>query len=117
MSEDWAGVAAEIKAAIESVGFPVTFTRPGAGSNIWDDDGSASAAAFTVRGIDAKPQRGRFPATTETTLSRTIVISAPGFAPQMGDKVTIDGAVHSVQKIRMVSPGGVDLLYRVELAA
>lgn len=121
MSEDWAAIATEVGEAIASVGFAATITRPGAGGPASPQQvGSVpkpSPETFTVTVIDDGIKDRYAPGGLVTRRARVLTISATGAVPQEKDVITVRGVDHVIQEIIRLAPGGVDLLYEVELAA
>lgn len=115
MAEDWTGIAAEALAAIADLGFDVILTRDGAQDAPWQ--AALDAQPYVIRVIDGQPWRAYQPATNVTQTGRTLMMGANGFVPLNGDSVTIDDREHSVMRVRKLSPGGVDLLYYLEMNA
>lgn len=119
MSEDWTAVAADVSAALSEVGFEATLTRPAqAPATPWaTPSGSPQTFAITVidDGIKTKYSRADDGALIPRTV-RTLLVSADGEAPRMGDTITIGGVAHEVTAVMPTAPGGEVVVWQVELA-
>lgn len=119
MSEDWGAISADAADAIVSVGFEVTMTRPASdAATPWDEEtGSPESFMITVvdTGIKTKYSRADDGALVPRTV-RTLLVSADGETPKMGDVITIDGRDHEVTAVLPIAPGGEAVMYKVELA-
>ena len=113
MPEDWASVAADITAAIASVGFAATLETPGAntGTNADPIYGAATLTEITVIDDQIK-RRDATGLVTETV--RVLTMSA-SVVPAKGWRVQVLGQWHRIAKVMPLAPGGTDLLVDVEL--
>lgn len=121
MSEDWASIAAEVAFAIEDVGFAATITRKGTGGPSSPDQvnivSKPAPVTFTVRVIDDGIKDRYAPGGLVTRKARVLTISTAGTTPVKKDRITVRGVEHEIQAVMPLAPGGVDLLYEVELEA
>lgn len=118
MAEDWNAIAAEVAAAIAEVGFAATITRRTGPQTPWDN-APATETAYPVTvvddGIKTRYSRADDGALIART-SRVLTIAADGIAPAMGDTITVRGQSHTIAGVTPTAPGGIDLLFDVELA-
>lgn len=123
MAEDWDAIAIEIAEAIGSVGFTATLTRPSGESdepqNPWDPPASPvnPPIPYTVTVIDDGIKTIHVFASQLTRQARVLTIAAGVVIPQHGDTITVRGLTHQIISVNPLAPGGVDLLYDVELGA
>ena len=116
MSEDWIRVAADVVAAIADVGFDITITRTVSGPTTPGDTTPYVPTSLTCKVIDRKPKTMRLPGTAELITMRSIIVAPGAVVPVIGDILTIRGVAHQAGQVHAVAPGGVDLLFIVELA-
>jgi hypothetical protein len=117
MAENWVAIASDVIAAIAGVGFDVIVNRKTSGPvTPWDATATVTAA-LTCKAIDGKPRRIRIDGTSEIRSARVLLVAPGPVVPAQGDKVTVRGILHDVSAVEAVAPGGVDLLYKVELAS
>lgn len=115
--EDWAAIAAEVQDAIASVGFAATVSRTTGGPvNPWDT-GPPTITTYTVTVIDDGIKDRYAAGSLILRKVRVLTIGAVGFVPAISDTITVRGVEHEIQAVMPLAPGGVDLLFEVELAA
>ena len=115
--EDWAAIAAEVAAAIAEVGFAATITRRTGPQTPWDNAPEAETAyPVTVvdDGIKTRYSRADDGALIART-ARVLTVAVGDVAPAMGDTITVGGSLHVIAAVMPTAPGGVALLYEVEL--
>lgn len=117
MAEDWAAIAAEAAGAIADIGFAATVMRKTGGPVTPWDTGAASETTYPVTVIDSGIKRRYDAGTLIVRQYRSLMVGATGFVPAMGDTITLHGVAHEIQAVKPTSPGGVDLLYAVEIGA
>jgi len=140
MAEDWAAVAAEVEAAIASVGdvsqpegFPAVLKRVvlGEAPNEWTPP-SEETTFLTIRVVDDNRRLRDINGTLIGETVRTLMVGA-SVEPLKTDLVAVgitgDQAetaaqtnpdptrYHVIQEVRPFAPAGVVLLYEIELAA
>lgn len=119
MAENWAAIAAEVAAGIAEVGFAATITRPGTGGPKSPEEVGfvpvPAPVTFTVTVIDDGIKDRYAPGGLVTRQARVLTIAATGVVPQKKDVITVRGVDHVIQQIMPLAPGGIDLLYEVEL--
>lgn len=113
MSEDWAGIAAEVAEAIASVGFAATLETQTATTGA-DDAPTFTEEAITV--IDDQITK-RDAGGMVTGSVRVLTIKGNGTVPVKGWRVQVRGSWHRIAAVRPLAPGGVDLLFDLELEA
>lgn len=116
MSEDWAAISADVIAAIADVGFDVTFTRRTSGPATPHAATAIVPTVTAVKAIDAKPRWMRVGGTNEITNRRAILMATGVLVPVAGDQITVRSRPHTIASVRAIAPGGVDLMYIVELS-
>jgi hypothetical protein len=123
MAEDWAAVAAEVEGALAEVGFAATITRASAAAsepqNPWDAPASPANAptVYSVIVVDDGIKDRYAPGGLVTRRVRVLTVAATGVVPVKSDIITVRGQDHVIQQVMPLAPGGVDLLFEVELAA
>lgn len=117
MAEDWAGIAADVVEAIAEVGFEVAIRRKATQGSVPWNPVAPNLASPTCKAIDRKPSVYRISGGAEVARVRALLVGPGANVPVMGDRVTVRGKEHEVIKVDAVAPGGVDLLYIVEIAA
>jgi len=112
MSEDWAAIAAEVEEAIASVGFAATLERQ------CETDGSEGGAEYATVGeiIVIDDQVAKRDAGGMVTGSRRVLtVKGNGTVPEKGWRVKVRGTWHRIAVVMPLAPGGVDLLFDLEL--
>lgn len=116
--EDWAAIAAEVAGAIASVGFAATLRRaPIKQATPWDAPVDIAGEVFAVTVVDDGIKTMFDRATLITRQARVLTISATGVVPAMDDLLEVRGVEHRVVAVMPLAPGGVDLLFEVEILA
>jgi len=115
MSEDWAAVAAEVAGALAEVGFAATLFAPGVATGPEYDPtpGAETEHAVTVLADQIKRRDGNG---TVTETVQVLTIAATGVTPVKGWHVEVRGQRHRIGAVHPLAPGGVDLLFDLELA-
>jgi hypothetical protein len=111
MSENWSAIAAEIADAIGSVGFTAILEER------LETDGPEGDTYRRVEDItviddqiDMRDAGGMI-----TGRKRVLTIKGNGSVPKKGWRVEVRGEVHRIAAVRPLAPGGVDLLFDLEL--
>lgn len=118
MAEDWEAIAGEVADALEDTGFTVTLRKPVAGgpATPWDATAEPTPDDYTLNvvltHVDKKDQSGTLIGETKRVL---IAESANGVVPHKDDKVFIDSVWTEINNVKPLAPGGVDLMYEIEL--
>lgn len=115
MAENWGAIASEVKAAVDSIGFSTTITRVTGGPAYPSDPTPVSTSAHPVTVIDSGWKNQYGPGGLFLRRSRVLTIGAGEFTPLALDTILVAGIQHEIKQVRAVSPGGVDLLYKIEL--
>lgn len=112
MSENWSAIAVEVADAIASVGFTATLERQ------CETEGPEGGAEYATVGqitvIDDTITR-RDAGGMVTGSTRVLTIKGNGAVPQKGWRVQVRGVTHRIAAVKPLAPGGVDLLYDLEL--
>lgn len=116
MAENWAAVAAEVSAALGEVGYTVTLIEPGAETGPEYDPTFGPAVEHDVLALSDTIQRRDGNGTVTQTV-HVLTVEAHGVVPQKGWTVRVGGKVHRIEQVLPLSPGGIDLLFDLELAA
>lgn len=114
MSENWTAIAAEIESAIASVGFAATLEQPGTATGPSYDPTIGAATPITVTVIDDQIKR-RDAGGMVTETVRMLTIKGNGTVPAKGWRVQVRGQWHRIAQVWPLAPGGVDLLFDLEL--
>lgn len=112
MSEDWAAVQAEVADAIASVGFSAKLERQCETDGPEGGDEYATVGTITV--IDDMIRR-RDAGGMVTGTVRVLTVKGNGTVPQKGWRVKVRGTWHRIAQVMPLAPGGVDLLFDMEL--
>lgn len=116
--EDWAAIAAEVATAVASVGFAATLRRaPIRQETPWDTPVDIAGDVFTVTVLDDGIKNRYDAGSLIVRQARVLTIGATGVVPAMSDLITVRGVEHRVAAVLPLAPGGVDILYEVEIAA
>lgn len=112
MSENWDQIATEVADAIASVGFAAKLERQCA------TDGPEGGAEYATVGQiividDTITKRDAGGMVTGST--RVLTIRGNGVVPQKGWRVEVRGQWHRIAKVQPLAPGGIDLLFDLEL--
>ena len=144
MSEDWSAIAAEVEAAIASVGdvsqpdgFPAALRRVSSvsGAEAWDPP-VETITYLTIRVVDdnrrLRDLNGTLIGQTVRTLmvgasvpplkTDTVAVGVTGSQAEAAAEAATEEApdttlYHAIQEVRPLAPAGVVLLYEIELAA
>lgn len=119
MAEDWLGIASEVADAIASVGFAATLTRPSATGPVtpWDTTPAGAATDYDVTVLDDGIVDRYIPGSLITRRVRVLTIGATGVVPAKDDLITVRGVECKIEAVMPLAPGGVDLLYDIEVSA
>ncbi|MDZ7904605.1 MAG: hypothetical protein U5N55_01565 [Cypionkella sp.] len=117
MPENWNAIASEVAAAIGDVGFAVTLRKRTSGpATPWD----ATGVTITDSELAVVDDRYRVFDAAGNLLQRsirTLIVAAGDAIPARADQVQVRGEWFEIAEVRPLAPGGVDLLYEVDLAA
>lgn len=115
MSEDWTAIAAEVADALGEVGFTATLTpAPVLPASPLDDPLIPTAAGDPVTVVDSG-WRNVYGPDMAVRQAHMVTVAASGTVPAVGDTLTMRGKRHHVLRVEPLSPGGVDLLYDLEV--
>lgn len=116
MAENWSSIAAEVAEALADVGFTCTIEQPGILSEINGDVTEGAATLHEVSVVDDMITR-RDAGGTITGSVRVLTVEAGVVTPVKGWRVQVRGQWHRIASVKPMAPGGVDLLYDLELEA
>lgn len=117
MAEDWAAVAVEVADAIASVGFAATLEEPAIeGGPDYDPVQHGFPTEHAVTVIDDRIAKKDAEGTVTGT-RRVLTVAAGVVVPVKGWRVDVGGHWHRIANVMSLAPGGVDLLYDLELEA
>lgn len=118
MAEDWAAIAAEVAGAIGEVGYSASLIQPGTPTGPAYDPTPGADIVTAITIIDDTVMVSDRPAASDLLGKRTIIIATQaGMTPRRGDKIQVAGEQPAeIEEIRPLRPGGVVLLWEVDLA-
>lgn len=111
MAENWSAIAAEVADAIASVGFPALLEERQESSG---PEGNGFRLFHDITVIDdriAKRDAGGM----VTGRTRVLTMKGNGVTPEKGWRVEVRGEVHRIAQVMPLAPGGVDVLYDLEI--
>ena len=132
MSEDWAGIAAEVDAAIKSIGstdegFACTIRIPPSGVHAGPGEPPSGAPSYhTITVVDDRQRQRDINGTLVGTTRRTLTAGALGVVPLKQHRVAVgikaeDATEASpweeILEVRPLSPAGTAVLYEIDLAS
>lgn len=115
MAEDWSAIAKEVEEAIASVGFVATLLRIVATGGTSYKPASFTTTEYPIVVIDDQIRERNADGTLTGQKKRILTVSALGTIPQKDDKVQVRGTRHVIMDVIPLAPGGVDLLFDIEL--
>ena len=111
MAEDWASIAAEVEDAIASVGFTALIEER---CETQSSEGDTFRLVGEITVIDDRITR-RDAGGMVTGTRRVLTMKGNGIVPEKGWRVEVRGQVHRIAQVMPLAPGGVDLLFDLEL--
>lgn len=105
-------VAAKITAKGQSLTFgrkPVTSFDPGLGKKV------TTPTTFTAYGVTTRYRKSEIDGTVIQSGDVGLLLEVSATTPIVGDTVTVNSIIYRVMGIDPVSPGGVDILYKLNL--
>jgi hypothetical protein len=112
--EDWTAIAAEVAEALADVGFAATIEQPGILSDTNGDVTEGEPTLHTVTVIDDMIRR-RDAGGMVTETVRVLTVATGVVVPVKGWRAQVRGTWHRIAAVKPLAPGGVDLLFDVEL--
>ena len=113
---DWAGVQADVQAALLEVGFTVTLEKATSTGPEYDPTPGAPVT-YSLTVIDdqirVRDQAGNLTGLTQ----RVLTVAYGAVVPAKGDWVVVRGARHRIGEVMPLAPGGADILYDLLLEA
>ncbi len=117
MSVDYQGIADEVSAAIAEVGFTAILRKETGGAATPWDTGTPAVTDTEITVIDDGIRDRYIAGTLTTRKTRVLTVAvANGVIPAKADRVQVRGVFFEIEEVMPLAPGGVDLLYDVELA-
>lgn len=115
MAEDWDAIAREVAGALSQVGFVVTLEKPATvPTTPWD----TATATFTTSELTCVDDRYRLRDQAGNLLQqsmRTLTVNATDAVPAKKDRVRVNGEWFEIAEVRPTAPGGVAVLYELDL--
>lgn len=115
-------IAKQAASAIKSAGKSLTFTRetPGTKDPRTGTSNPSTFTTFTANALaleySAKDAGLSYiEGTTVRTDDKKVLVEVGSYKPDMGDKVTIQGVDFEVIGIQTLAPGGIDLMYTLQV--
>lgn len=112
--DEYAEMAAEVAGLIHELGRPAELLRRVQTGDEFRPQISTEPLPIVAVQIDATAEAR--PGTDTVKDTRTLYISAE-IVPDSADKVRLDGRTYEITKLQHVSPGGVSLLFELEISA
>ena len=114
MSFDYAASAATAQRLIARFGQDATLNRMVNSGTEWAP--TQTPDDKTIKVVDLNQVIGSEEEGSGTLTKRTLLVStSAGVEPKKEDKVTIGGKKHEIEDVRPLRPGGVAVLYEVDL--
>lgn len=117
MAEDWASVAKEVEAALLIVGFNATLQKAGTNSGTEYDPVIGPPTDYPVNIIDDTIRLRDSSGTLIDRKMRVLTMAATGVIASKNDRILVRGTWHEIIEVMPLAPGGVDLLFDLEVAA
>lgn len=115
MTENRTAIAAEVAEAVAEVGFAATLTRPGTGPTTpWDATAVTPGAALAVTVMRDDWKKRHIDGTLVMAGDLFVLMDAT-VAPTPDDRLAIGGETWRVVRVTPTSPGGVNVLFEVQL--
>ena len=113
----YSGLALTAKSLLTSKGQTVTFSRDNITVNNQITGEQTKGAATTYTGVGAALdfKTGEIDGEHVQFNDKRLILEATTTAPEIGDAATIGGLTHRVIDVKTVSPGGVVVIYILQL--
>lgn len=116
MAEDWAGIAGEVTDALASVGFAAVLEVPYiTNGTAYDPTQAGWPTEIAVVVVDAGTRARNRPGQVVEQTVRTLMMAVPDQAPQVDWRVQIATRWHRILEVRPLAPGGVDVMFEVDI--
>lgn len=116
MTIDYQSIADEISEAIAEVGFTAILRKETGGPATPWDAGSVTVSDTEITVLDDGIRDRYIAGTLTTRRSRVLTVAVDnGVIPAKADQVQVRGVWFEIEEIMPLAPGGVDLLYEIEL--
>lgn len=117
MAINYAQLANDVSAVIEEFGATAILRKTSGGATTpWGTE-TATQTDTEITVVDDNIQNRYIDGTLTTRRARVLLVSvAAGVVPAKADQVQVRGVWHDIEEVLTTAPGGVDLLYELELA-
>lgn len=116
MTIDYEAIASEVSEAIAEVGFTAILRKETGGPATPWDTGSPTLSDTEITVLDDGIRDRYIAGTLTTRRSRVLTVAVDnGVIPAKADQVQVRGVWFEIEEVMPLAPGGVDLLYEVEL--
>lgn len=117
MTIDYDAIAQEASAAIAEAGFIAILRKETGGPSEPWDEGTATVTDSEVTVIDSGIRDRYIAGTLITRKTRTLIVAiGNGAVPEKADRIQVRGVFFEIEQVMPVAPGGVDLLFQIEIA-
>ena len=111
-----AAALAEASAAVGDGPLIVTLVRTAGGPQTpWDTSAFAATAETPLRAVVGRYQQGIIDGTLIMAGDRRVMVEAGPVEPRTSDKLRIGGEDYAIVAVRPTAPGGVALMYEVQV--
>lgn len=114
MSVDWEGGAGEVADALAEVGMQAVIIQPGVRSGPESNPTYSAPIEVTCSAMQESLSKLKAKGTLVEHTEAAYVVSSR-VAPTTADKLKIDGVSRKILRVDAEAPGGVDLLYTVQV--
>lgn len=115
MAEDWSAIAQEVAGEIADVGFVVILEQPSTVNLGTVADPSYDPPQLVeVSALDGMIKK-RDAEGVITEMVRSLIVQVSDVVPEKGWRVQVRGKWHRINQVWPLAPGGVDLMYKLEL--
>lgn len=113
---DYTSLAAAAADLIDVFGQEATLRKRGTATGPAYDPTFGADESYTITCVDLNQMVRDGVSLTDQT-RRTLYVSTEGLSvsPEQGDRVEIGGSVHEAIEVRPLAPGGVDIMWEVDL--
>lgn len=114
MSVDWEEVAGEVSDALAEVGMQAAIVQPGAKSGPESNPTFGAPNEVTCSAMQESLSKLKAKGTLVEHTEAAYVVSSK-VAPTTADKLRVGGASRKILRVDVDAPGGVDLMYTVQV--
>lgn len=113
---DYSRSAATAERLVARFGLLATLIkRPDAAGDLWNPRPIDDDMEVQVRAVDLGIKERLVAGTLTKRNMRVLLVAGTSEAPELGDRIIIGHVRHEVAGIERIAPGGVDVLYEVEV--